>query len=177
MFKWNLSMNHFDGSISVSYSWLLLGDKNGNLKCMIFAKKEAAVLLCTYIAAWGLDFPAVHWIVQLDCPEDANTSIHRVGRTARCEEECNALLFLLPWEKEGILYRSPSDKDLYCHNSKELVISCTKELHWAVIDQNPSAMWLSGSGRPPLFMHCLSENHLGAHYPHTGDNLLSSLAP
>ena len=53
----------------------------------------------------------------------------------------------------------------------------TKNLNWAVIDLNLSAMWLSGSGRPPLCMHCLSENHLAAHCPHTGDNLLSSLAP
>ena len=26
-------------------------------------------------------------------------------------------------------------------------------------------------------MHCLNEDHLAAHCPHTGDNLLSSLAP
>ena len=30
-----------------------------------------------------IDFPAVNWVVQFDCPEDANTYIHRVGRTAR----------------------------------------------------------------------------------------------
>ena len=30
-----------------------------------------------------LDIPAVHWVIQLDCPEDANTYIHRAGRTAR----------------------------------------------------------------------------------------------
>ena len=53
----------------------------------------------------------------------------------------------------------------------------TKNLHWAVIDLNLSAMWLSGSGKPPLCMHCRSENHMAAHCPHTGDNLLSSLAP
>lgn len=29
------------------------------------------------------DFPNVNWVVQLDCPEDTNTYIHRVGRTAR----------------------------------------------------------------------------------------------
>ena len=29
------------------------------------------------------DFPEVNWVVQYDCPEDANTYIHRVGRTAR----------------------------------------------------------------------------------------------
>ena len=57
-------------------------------------QKKAAVLLCTDIAARGLDFPGVHWVVQLDCPEDANTYIHRVGRTARYEDG-KALLFLL----------------------------------------------------------------------------------
>ena len=35
--------------------------------------ENAAVLLCTDIAAWGLDFPVVHGLVQLDCSEDANT--------------------------------------------------------------------------------------------------------
>lgn len=68
-----------------------------------FCRKKSAVLLCTDIAARGLDFPAVHWVVQLDCPEDANTYIHRVGRTARYEKDGKALLFLLPSEEEGML--------------------------------------------------------------------------
>uniref|UniRef100_A0A8B9K322 ATP-dependent RNA helicase n=1 Tax=Astyanax mexicanus TaxID=7994 RepID=A0A8B9K322_ASTMX len=46
-----------------------------------FVRKKAAVLFATDIAARGLDFPAVNWVVQFDCPEDANTYIHRVGRT------------------------------------------------------------------------------------------------
>jgi len=68
-----------------------------------FCRKKSAVLLCTDIAARGLDFPAVHWVVQLDCPEDANTYIHRVGRTARYEKDGKALLFLLPSEEDGML--------------------------------------------------------------------------
>ncbi|OCT93228.1 hypothetical protein XELAEV_18016293mg [Xenopus laevis] len=48
-----------------------------------FIRKKSAVLFATDIAARGLDFPAVSWVLQLDCPEDANTYIHRVGRTAR----------------------------------------------------------------------------------------------
>ncbi|XP_028414592.1 probable ATP-dependent RNA helicase DDX10, partial [Dendronephthya gigantea] len=47
-----------------------------------FCRKTSAVLFATDIAARGLDFPAVHWVIQLDCPEDANTYIHRAGRTA-----------------------------------------------------------------------------------------------
>ncbi len=68
-----------------------------------FCKKKSAVLLCTDIAARGLDFPAVSWVVQLDCPEDANTYIHRVGRTARYEKDGNALLILVPSEVDGML--------------------------------------------------------------------------
>uniref|UniRef100_A0A9J7Y8N8 ATP-dependent RNA helicase n=1 Tax=Cyprinus carpio carpio TaxID=630221 RepID=A0A9J7Y8N8_CYPCA len=48
-----------------------------------FVRKTSAVLFATDIAARGLDFPAVNWVLQFDCPEDANTYIHRVGRTAR----------------------------------------------------------------------------------------------
>ncbi|CAO3664112.1 unnamed protein product [Umbelopsis ramanniana] len=61
-----------------------------------------AVLFATDIAARGLDFPAVDWVIQLDCPEDADTYIHRVGRTARFDAAGQALLFLLPSEKEAM---------------------------------------------------------------------------
>jgi ATP-dependent RNA helicase DDX10/DBP4 len=42
-------------------------------------------------------------VIQLDCPEDANTYIHRVGRTARYNKNGEALLVLLPSEEEGML--------------------------------------------------------------------------
>ena len=41
------------------------------------------MLVATDIAARGLDFPDVDWVLQLDCPEDVPAYIHRVGRTAR----------------------------------------------------------------------------------------------
>jgi len=40
--------------------------------------------------------------VQYDCPEDINTYIHRVGRTARYKSKGSALLFLLASEKKFI---------------------------------------------------------------------------
>lgn len=45
-----------------------------------------------------LDFPAVNWVVQLDCPENANEYIHRAGRTARFQKSGESLLVLLPSE-------------------------------------------------------------------------------
>ncbi|XP_021235908.1 probable ATP-dependent RNA helicase DDX10 [Numida meleagris] len=68
-----------------------------------FVRKKAAVLFATDIAARGLDFPAVNWVIQFDCPEDANTYIHRVGRTARYKEGGEALLVLLPSEEKGMV--------------------------------------------------------------------------
>ncbi|XP_032328641.1 probable ATP-dependent RNA helicase DDX10 isoform X1 [Camelus ferus] len=68
-----------------------------------FVHKRAAVLFATDIAARGLDFPAVNWVLQFDCPEDANTYIHRAGRTARYKEDGEALLILLPSEEKGMV--------------------------------------------------------------------------
>ena len=63
-------------------------------------------------------FPAVHWVVQLNCPKDTNTYIHRVGKTVKYEEDGKALLFLLPSKKEAIfILEVPTDKeDFYSHN-------------------------------------------------------------
>ncbi|KAF7251075.1 putative ATP-dependent RNA helicase DDX10 [Varanus komodoensis] len=68
-----------------------------------FVRKKSAVLFATDLAARGLDFPAVNWVIQFDCPEDANTYIHRVGRTARYKEGGEALLVLLPSEEKGMI--------------------------------------------------------------------------
>ncbi|XP_051928891.1 probable ATP-dependent RNA helicase DDX10 [Hippocampus zosterae] len=68
-----------------------------------FLRKKNAVLFATDIAARGLDFPAVNWVLQYDCPEDADTYIHRVGRTARYKEGGEALLLLLPSEETGMI--------------------------------------------------------------------------
>jgi ATP-dependent RNA helicase DDX10/DBP4 len=69
-----------------------------------FSSSKHACLFATDVAARGLDFPAVDWVVQVDCPEDADTYIHRVGRTARYEHEGRAVMFLDPTEEEGMLH-------------------------------------------------------------------------
>jgi ATP-dependent RNA helicase DDX10/DBP4 len=71
--------------------------------CTRFTQTKHAVLLATDIAARGLDFPSVDWVVQVDAPEDADTYIHRVGRTARYESTGHGLLLLCPSEEEGML--------------------------------------------------------------------------
>lgn len=68
-----------------------------------FVNKPAAVLFATDIAARGLDFPSVDWVVQVDCPENADAYIHRVGRTARYRKGGKALLLLSEHEATGML--------------------------------------------------------------------------
>ena len=68
-----------------------------------FSASKYACLFSTDVVARGLDFPAVDWVVQVDCPEDADTYIHRVGRTARYEHDGRAILFLDPSEETGML--------------------------------------------------------------------------
>lgn len=68
-----------------------------------FCRKQHAVLFATDVASRGLDFPNVNWVIQVDCPIDATTYIHRVGRTARFEQNGQALLILTSYEKEHML--------------------------------------------------------------------------
>ena len=67
-----------------------------------FCQKDTAVLFATDIAARGLDFPGVDWVVQLDCPEDHTTYTHRAGRTARYEAGGEALLVLTTSEEDAM---------------------------------------------------------------------------
>ncbi|KAI5310762.1 ATP-dependent RNA helicase dbp4 [Ascosphaera atra] len=64
-----------------------------------------SVLFATDVAARGLDFPAVDWVIQADCPENVDTYIHRVGRTARYERSGRAVLFLVPTEEKAMIQR------------------------------------------------------------------------
>ncbi|CAG5046590.1 unnamed protein product [Parnassius apollo] len=74
-----------------------------------FCNAESGILLCTDVAARGLDIPAVDWIVQYDPPDDPKEYIHRVGRTARgLGTSGHALMFLRPEELGFLRYLKQS---------------------------------------------------------------------
>ena len=57
-----------------------------------------SILICTDIAARGLDFPDIDYVIQYDPPQDPKSFSHRCGRTARIGKEGSALVFLDPKE-------------------------------------------------------------------------------
>ncbi|KAI9986717.1 hypothetical protein PInf_025674 [Phytophthora infestans] len=71
-----------------------------------FCSSGSGVLLCTDVAARGLNLPTVKWIVQYDPPTETRDYVHRVGRTARSGNQGSSLLFLMPSESEYLDYLS-----------------------------------------------------------------------
>jgi len=97
------SFRHLQPGIPLMH---LLGNQKLSVRLDTTAKFSAsknACIFATDVVARGLDFPAVDWVVQYDCPEDADTYIHRVGRTARYGKTGRAILMLDPSEEAGML--------------------------------------------------------------------------
>jgi ATP-dependent RNA helicase DeaD len=59
-----------------------------------FAEKRTPVLVATNVASRGLDLPEISHVINFDVPEDVETYIHRVGRTARAGRSGTAITFV-----------------------------------------------------------------------------------
>lgn len=70
---------------------------NNNAKTSV-----GSALLCTDVAARGLDVPDISWTVQFDAPVDPSSYVHRVGRSARAGRTGKSLVFLTRKEEAYI---------------------------------------------------------------------------
>jgi len=59
-----------------------------------FAEKRTPVLVATNVASRGLDLPEISHVINFDVPEDVETYVHRVGRTARAGRSGTAITFV-----------------------------------------------------------------------------------
>lgn len=60
--------------------------------------EKGDILLCTDIAARGIDFKNIELVIHFDIPKDYTNIVHRSGRTARNGKEGESILFVLPNE-------------------------------------------------------------------------------
>lgn len=65
-------------------------------------KTNNHVLLCTDVAARGIDFKNIEIVVHFDVPKDYTNIVHRSGRTARMGLKGEAILLLMPNERSFI---------------------------------------------------------------------------
>jgi ATP-dependent RNA helicase DDX18/HAS1 len=111
-----------------------------------FCNAKQGILICTDVAARGLDIPHVDWIIQFDPPDDPRDYIHRVGRTARgTDAQGKSLMFLTPTEL-GFLrylkaakvplneYEFPTNKIANVQKQLEKLISSNYWLHQSAKD-------------------------------------------
>ena len=65
-----------------------------------FEQKRCRVLIATNVASRGLDLPEVSHVINFDIPEDVETYVHRIGRTARAGRPGTAITFVGQYDIE-----------------------------------------------------------------------------
>ncbi|CBW25853.1 putative ATP-dependent RNA helicase [Halobacteriovorax marinus SJ] len=58
-----------------------------------FRSKETTILVCTDVAARGLDIKDVNLVINFDLPNEAASYVHRIGRTGRAGKDGQAISF------------------------------------------------------------------------------------
>ncbi len=79
----------------------LTQDKRTKIMKQFNSEKAEFVLVCTDVAARGLDIKGVSHVYNYDSPKESNTYIHRIGRTARAGEEGLAITILTSRDYEN----------------------------------------------------------------------------
>lgn len=125
-----------------------------------FCNAKTGTLLCTDVAARGLDIPAVDWIVQFDPPDDPRDYIHRVGRTARGSKgKGKSLMFLLPNELGFLRYLKEARVPL---NEYEFPASKIANVQPQLQKLVSSNYWLNNSARDGYrsYLQAYASHHL-----------------
>jgi len=67
-----------------------------------FREGDLKVLVATNVAARGLDIPEVSHVINYDIPEESESYVHRIGRTARMGREGVAITFVAEWDEKSL---------------------------------------------------------------------------
>lgn len=64
----------------------------------LFREGGVDIVVATDVAARGLDISGITHVVNYDVPQDAESYVHRIGRTGRAGKEGVAITFITHWE-------------------------------------------------------------------------------
>ena len=79
-------------SVGVLHGGMRQGARLAALRA--FAERRTPILVVTNVASRGLDLPEISHVINFDMPEDVDTYVHRVGRTARAGRPGTAITFV-----------------------------------------------------------------------------------
>ncbi|CCH41663.1 ATP-dependent RNA helicase [Wickerhamomyces ciferrii] len=129
-----------------------------------FINAKQGILICTDVAARGLDIPSVDWIIQFDPPDDPRDYIHRVGRTARgTTAKGRSLMFLTPNELGFLRYLKAAKVPLNEYEFPLNKIANVQSQLEKLIKQN---YWLHQSAKDGYrsYLQAYSSHHLKTVY-------------
>ncbi|CAK7900893.1 ATP-dependent RNA helicase Has1p [[Candida] anglica] len=129
-----------------------------------FCNAKQGILICTDVAARGLDIPAVDWIIQFDPPDDPRDYIHRVGRTARGSNgKGRSLMFLTPSELGFLRYLKAANVPL---NEYEFPTSKIANVQSQLTKLIKSNYWLHQSAKDGYrsYLQAYASHHLKTVY-------------
>jgi ATP-dependent RNA helicase DeaD len=75
-----------------------------------FKKKNINILAATDVAARGIDVQNLTHVINFALPQDAESYVHRIGRTGRAGKEGTAITFITPQEYRKLQYIKKSTK-------------------------------------------------------------------
>ena len=81
------------------------GDIDQNMREKImhrFRSREITILVATDVAARGIDVRDLTHVINYHIPQDADSYVHRIGRTGRAGKEGNAITFIEPRERRAL---------------------------------------------------------------------------
>ncbi|KAM9317423.1 ATP-dependent RNA helicase DDX1 [Gastrophryne carolinensis] len=82
-----------------------------------FKKNEVRFLICTDVAARGIDIRGVPYVINVTLPDEKQNYVHRIGRVGRAER-MGLAISLVAAEKEKVWYHVCSSRGKGCYNTR-----------------------------------------------------------
>ncbi|XP_031437706.1 ATP-dependent RNA helicase DDX1 [Clupea harengus] len=82
-----------------------------------FKKAEVKFLICTDVAARGIDIHGVPFVINVTLPDDKLNYVHRIGRVGRAER-MGLAISLVAMEKEKVWYHVCANRGRGCYNTR-----------------------------------------------------------
>nr|KAF6429171.1 DEAD-box helicase 1 [Molossus molossus] len=82
-----------------------------------FKKGDVRFLICTDVAARGIDVHGVPYVINVSLPDEKQNYVHRIGRVGRAER-MGLAISLVATEKEKVWYHVCSSRGKGCYNTR-----------------------------------------------------------